>query len=161
MDFDSLILGVVFILICASPFVLIYLNGKKAEKRTLQLLSSFASQNNSRLSQSESCGDFAIGLDETLRQLLFVKKNSDDNVSVCIDLNQMEACIPNTTKIPSKNTSSTITYVGLGFVPQGKKGKETTLNLYDERINTQLTGELQLAEKWSRNINGLLKKKNS
>lgn len=161
MDFDSLILGVAFILICASPFVLIYFNGKKTEKRTLQLLSRFATQNNSKLSQSESCGDFAIGLDETLKRLLFVKKNSDNDVSVCIDLNQMEACIPNTTRIPSKNTTPTITYVGLGLVPQGNKGKETTLIFYDERINTQLTGELQLAEKWSKNINSLLKNKNS
>lgn len=161
MELESILIGIAFMLICISPFVVIYMNTKKNSKQTLQMLTNYANENNSKITLKEFCGDFAIGLDEPLNKLFFVKKNIVDNHSVCIDLNSIEACVPHMARKSARNASSAITSVDLEFIPQGKNQKETDLHLYDDRVNIQLTGEVQFAEKWSKTINSRLKKNNS
>lgn len=161
MELESILIGIAFILICMAPFVIININTKKHAKQTLQLLSSYALENNSKVTLKEFCGDFAIGLDDTQNKLFFVKENVVDKQSICVDLNTIEACVSNTVKRSAKDATSAITAVGLGFIPRSKNQKETILPLYNERINIQLTGEVQFAEKWSKTINARLKSKSS
>ena len=57
------IIGAIFSIIAILPIVMLIVNKKKREKKVLQSLSKIAAQNNCQIDQSETLGNFAIGID--------------------------------------------------------------------------------------------------
>lgn len=162
MDLGNTIIGAILIAICIVPIILMSRNRKKSEKKTLQSLINIANQQNCIVSKHEICGDFVIGIDETKNFVFFFKQKKEDPISQFIDLSEIQICQPvkSTRTIKSKDGNENITEkVKLSFIPINKGKAETRFELYDEE-NTQLSGELQLVDKWSKQINDRLKNKN-
>jgi len=149
------VLGVFF-------FIFSYIKRKKRENEKLQQITSIANKSNCKITQHESCGDFIIGIDETNRYVFFSKKINDDAISQFINLAEIRNCkINNTIRTVTNSGSSAavIDRLSLLFVPVSKDKPDIVLEFYNADENTQLSGELQLIEKWSKIINDCISAK--
>lgn len=161
MDLGSTIVGTIILVICIVPFVIMHYNSVKKENKMLQSLNEIAQQHNCNISQHEFCGDFVIGLDENKNFVFFFKQKKEKAISQFVDLSEIQTCkaVKSTRTIKSKDGDVRIPErVVLSYIPTNKGKAETRFELYDEE-NVQLIGELQLVDKWSKQINDCLKNK--
>ncbi len=161
MDLGSTIIGAILIAICVVPVILMNRNNKKREKKALQSLISIATEHNCIISKHEICSDFVIGIDEIKNYVFFFKQKKEEAISQFVDLAEIKIskAVKSTRAAKSKNENITITEkVKLSFIPKNKGKAETQFELYDQE-NVQLNGELQLADKWSQQINDRLNSK--
>jgi len=162
MDLEAAILGLISILICIVPFVIMYYNRVKKENKMLQSLNKIAQQHNCNISQHEFCGDYVMGIDENTNFVFFFKQKNEELITQFVDLSEIQACqMVKKTRNVKKDMGSHgfIGRVELSFIPTNKTKGETRFELYDEEINMQLSGELQFVDKWTKQINDRLKNK--
>lgn len=162
MDWGTAIVGLISILICIVPFVIMYYNRVKKENKMLQSLNEIAQQHNCKIGQHEFCGDYVMGIDENRNFVFFFKQKKEDAISQFIDLSEVQICqvVKKTRNV--KNDIGSLGFierVELSFTPKNKNKGETKFELYDEEINMQLSGELQFVDKWTKQINDRLKNK--
>ncbi len=154
MDSGSAIIGAILLAICIVPFVLMHIGRSRREKKMIQALHTLARQHNSSMSEHELCGDFAIGIDKTNKKLFFLKGTNNNQKPAVINLSEIEKfkidSLSGITKNASENAAWT-KQIDFCFIPFSSKN-ELRLELYREELNEQLTGELELAEKWSKMI---------
>lgn len=161
MDLGSTIIGAILLAIFIVPIILMNGNRKKRERKALQSLITIANQQNCMISKHEICSDFVIGIDETKNFVFFFKQKAEETISQYVDLSEIKIsqAVKSTRTIKNKNRNTEITKrVKLSFIPKNKGKAETIFELYNEE-NTELNGELQLADKWSKQINDRLKNK--
>lgn len=160
MDWGTAIFGLISVLLIIVPIVMLnYKRGKK-EKEMLSILKRNAHQQLCNISKHEFCGDFVIGLDEKRKFVFFVKEGQDDELDQWIELSEIISCKVSKETRVDIDTSSGLgltKQINLVFKPKDKGRSEIMLELYRMKNNSQLTGELQLAENWSKLINTLLK----
>lgn len=155
MDWGTAIIGLIMILICIVPFVIMYYNRVKKENKILQSLNEIAQPHNCKISKHEFCGDFVLGIDESRNFVFFFKQKKEEAISQFVDLAEIQSC-----QVVKKAISTySIQKLELAFLPTNKSKTETKFELYDEEINTQLSGELQFVDKWAKQINDRLKNK--
>jgi|SRR5690606_3456478 len=162
MDLGTAIVGLILIFICVIPFVIMYNNRVKKENKILQLLHEFAQQHNCKISQHEFCGDFVLGIDNSSNFVFFCKQKKEEVIFQFVPLSEVHICqvVKKTRNIKSDmETPSIIDKVELSFIPINKSKEKSRFELYDEETNLQLSGELQFADKWSKQINDCLKNK--
>jgi ABC-type glycerol-3-phosphate transport system permease component len=162
MDWGTAIVGLISILICIVPFVIMYYKRIKKENKMLQSLNEIAQQHHCKINQHEFCGDFVLGIDENRKFVFFFKHKKEEEISQFVDLSEIQIC--QVVKIPrhANNNIGNLNFierVELSFTPTNKNKKEARFELYDEDINMQLSGELQFVEKWAKQINDCLKNK--
>lgn len=160
MDWGTALIGIISILICIVPFVVMYYNKTKKENKMLQSLQADAAQKNANISQNGYCNNFSIGIDESKNYVFFFKQDKEESISQFVDLAEIQTCqvVKNTRSV--KNDSGnveTIESVEISFIPTNKNNAVTSFELYNEEINVQLNGELQFADKWTQKINERLK----
>ena len=161
MDSVSLTIGLVLLAMSILPIYLFNLSRKRKQKKTMELLSNMAGAHNCRISAYDILGDLIIGWDESKKFVFYFRKANDVTSELYVDLATVKGCkVINTTRtIKHKDGNEKVTErVELGFSP-ANGGNEVKWEFFNEEINTQLNGELQLAEKWSKMINNLLKSK--
>lgn len=159
---ESAIIGAILLAIFIVPLLIMNYNRVRKENIKLQSLNEFALLHNCKISQHEFCGDFVIGLDENRKYVFFFKQKKEDIISQFVDLSGIHSCqvYKKTRTIECKNEDVVIMErVELRFLPTNKSKVETRFELYDDETNMQLSGELQLTDKWSKQINILLKNK--
>lgn len=92
--------------------------------------------------------------------VFFSKYKKEEFINQFVDLTKIKSCQP-LKKIRSikmdKGNEIIIERIELAFTPKIKSEIETSFVLFDETINNQLSGELQFAEKWAKQINEVLK----
>ena len=156
MDLGSIIVGAILVAICISPIVLVVLSRKKRERKFLKSLNELAKKEGCIVNQFEICGDFIMGINEAQKKLFFFKEKENNTIiEQSINLEEIQNCTFN--KVTKKGTSQyIINKVELAFVSSDKKNKDITLELFNADVNTQLDGELQFVEKWSKLINDSL-----
>ncbi|MBX2928524.1 MAG: hypothetical protein KF852_11860 [Saprospiraceae bacterium] len=162
MDWGTAIVGLISILICIVPFVIMYYNRIKKENKMLQSLNEIAQQHNCKIGQHEFCGDFILGIDENRNFVFFFKQKKEEAISQFVDLSEIQTCqaVKKTRNV--KNDIGSLGFierVELRFTPTNKNKGETKFELYDEETNMQLSGELQFVDKWTKQINDRLKNK--
>jgi hypothetical protein len=160
MDMGSIITGVVIIAICIIPFVLLGGGGKKRKKQLLQALSNIAEKQNSKITQHDICGEFAIGLDETTNILFFYKKVKEKETAQYVLLSNIQSCKAVTTNRTSKDkgvSHSAVAKFELVLTPVDKNNTDIRLELYNAEDSMQLSGELKMMQKWEQTVNGRLK----
>ena len=148
------IIGAIFSIIAILPIVMLIVNKKKREKKVLQSLSKIAAQNNCQIDQSETLGNFAIGIDKSKNFAFFYKQ--DQEITQSVNLNEIQNCKVIKTIRTFKNKDGNqkeIEKLELSFIPIGKNNPEITFEFFNINVNSQLYGELQSIEKWSRLIN--------
>ena len=162
MDWGTAIIGLIMILICIVPFVIMHYNRVKKENKMLHSLKENAQQQNCKISQHEFCGDYVMGIDESRNFVFFFKQKKEEAISKFVDLSEVHICqaVKKTRNVKiDKENHSIIERVDLSFILTNKNKGEIKFELYDEEINTQLSGELQFVEKWAKQINDRLKNK--
>lgn len=150
MDSSTIIIAIVFIAICILPFVLIGKNRSKNKKQMLRSIAELAKSNESNI-EYNIFNDTIIGFDSASNSILFLKKRND--ISHCIKLSEVKQCVVHTTN----QRNSLVDKVGLLFSFIQKEKSEIFIELYNSAYTMQLSGELQLAEKWEGIINKKLK----
>jgi len=162
MDWGTAIIGLIAVLVFIIPFVIMYFKRVNNENRMLQYLCEIAQQRSCKISQQEFCGDFVLGIDQDKNYVFIFKQGKEGPVSQYVDLSEVKLCqvIKKTRIVKSyQGSPATIERIELGFIPSNKNIGETRFVLYDEDENTQLSGELQFADKWTNLLNAMLKSK--
>lgn len=162
MDLESTIMGAILVAICALPFLMMGRNRKKRERHLFQSLTNIALQHNGKINQHEIGIDYGIGIDETNDFVFFFKQTKDKVVEECIALAEIEVCTVNKITRTVENDSGAnaiIDKLELIFLPIAAKKKGVALEFFNTAVYTQLNGELQSVEKWTKRINEHLKSK--
>lgn len=141
------------ILIAISIFIFVLMNmiKTKKEKIKLKLLADEAIKQNCQITKSEFCSGLLIGIDEPSNFLFFINQNR--NKSHHINLREVKIMrLINVTRTVTNGGSSykVIDKLGLSFASKvGDKGDEFLEFYNSEYDSLNLTGELQLLEKWA------------
>lgn len=157
MSSGTIISGGIFILFCITIYILASRSKKKKEKLFLQPLKRLAEMKNSKISDYDIWNNSIIGIDETSHFIFSVRKNNDSETSLCIDLSEIFRCRLNEvsrTTGPKEGNIKAFDKIELIFVNKDKNKADTILEIYNadtDRLN--LSGELQIAEKWHKIIN--------
>lgn len=153
MDSVTIIIGAVVTALCVLPFIIISRNKKRREKQFLQSLSNIAEKQNCKITLHEFFGDFVIGLDEKANFFFFYKKMDQIEITEHINLAEIQKCKIVTTArtVGEKKDSYTVTdKLELSFLSGDKSIPNKTIEFYNSQESMQLTGELQLLEKWAK-----------
>jgi hypothetical protein len=162
MDWGTALIGLLSILICIAPFVILYYKRLKNENKMLQSLNAIAQLHKCKISEHEFCGDFVLGIDENKKFVYFFKQKREEAISLFVDLSEIQTCqfSKKTRNIKNNAENLVITeQIELCFLTKEKSKSQTSFELYNDEINMQLSGELPFADKWSNKINEYLKNK--
>jgi len=157
MDSGTIIIAILFILICSIPFVIMGRNSKKREKQFLRTLLEIAGKNNGKLSNHDFLTHAAIGIDDDAKMIFFVKKANNMETHQLVTLHEIQKCNMITATRNGSNEDGLfkiIEKLELAFEHRDKRKANTVLEFYNADYSSPtLTGELQLIEKWCKMIN--------
>jgi len=162
MDLSTVILGLIMIFICIVPFVIMYYKKKGRENKMMQSLNKTAEQLECKISKHDFCGDFLLGIDDKRNFIFFCKQKKEEAIPQFVDLTNIQIChvVKQTGNVKNDiGNLGLIERVELSFISANNGKTETRFELYDEETNMQLSGELQFADKWAKQINDHLKNK--
>jgi hypothetical protein len=152
MDRGTLIIGVIVLLACFLPLLLVYMSRKKQERLILKYLEDHAHSKNSIIDTHDLWSNTAIGIDSNKHILYFLRKTSADEI-VEINLKDVQKCKLSTTKASynEKGSKESISKIDLVFTYSDTHKPVILLEFYNTRYdNLTLNSELQLAEKWEK-----------
>jgi hypothetical protein len=162
MDSGTILVTIILLSIAVLPFVLSGNSREKKKKSLFRKLLEMAEKNNCKITQHEFCGNFVVGLDGMTDHFFFCKKV--ENLEICekINLREFQSCkVINTNRTLNnkKEHFYVIDKLELCFYPVRKNLPETRIEIYNNDYDDlTLSGELQLAEKWVKLLNEILKK---
>ena len=156
MDLGTVITALIMLAVCVLPFVLMNRKKQKRIKHLKQTFTDFAKETNNTVGELDVCGGIVIGLDQKSNSLFFVKEHAETTVKICIEL---EHVIGVSLEKPQFNGSTSFEKIVLNFSIKNNPSKLIQLFLFDEKDKMQLDGELQLAEKWQKKLQEVLKSK--
>ena len=160
IDLGTTLVGVVGLALFALPFVYDYRNRKKKEKLLFQSLNGIAQEHNCKISQYEFCSDIIIGLDESKNFVFFLRKRKENFISQHVDLSEIQTCrtAKKARTIKTKDGNLVIIdRIELCFTPTNNRMNEIRFEFYYKELNSQLIGQLQLADKWAKQLNERIK----
>ncbi len=158
MDSGTLIVGTILVVLCILPVILTERSRKKKEKRLYKHLASLAEAQNCKITKYERCCNMMIGIDEINNHVFFIKKSKEGEKGQYINLREIQNCRIRTTgrTVEESTGGGMVTEkLELVFMPVLKSGTEIVWEIYNAEDNLQLSGELQLIEKWA----GIIKEK--
>ena len=149
MDSETTIIGIILVLICIIPFVII--NKKKATKRRnkLKILTDSVQKMNGIMYKNEFWNHYGIGLDKTNKMLYFSTQTDDENSYQVFNLKSIATC----SVIKKEDNSKSITGLGLQLNFNDKNKPDAYLSFYERDQNVVLVNELDLIQRWSTTIN--------
>ncbi len=157
MDLQAIIIGLVAVALCVLP--ILYLQIKRKQEKDVLLNSFLLIAAKQQVSVSDyALWDpfFAIAIDQQHKRLLYLSDITDPLRMVQVDLKTVATCIVE--KVSSQvNGNLIIESIALHLRHRdGAKPRESTLLFYQKEMSLNLSGELQLAEKWKRIIDANL-----
>lgn len=161
LDLGTALIGLILTLAFVVPVIILFFSRSKRENKMLAILNETAAQHNCKINHYEFRGDFVLGIDGNRNFVFFLKQKKQESISQYVDLSQIQKCevINKSKELKSDKTSiKFIERLELCFTPKNQNLKETKFELYDAELNTQLNGELQFADQWSKRIIEHLKK---
>lgn len=141
------------VLAVAGLIVYIRVRNNNRDKKNLAPLRSFARENNSEISQSDSWENVLIGIDgKEINKLFFIRKKPGNGIRELINLSEVSSCrmYKSERKLrENKEIVNVIDRIELIFTFYNHK-PELSLELYNNDYDhLTLMGELQLAQKWT------------
>lgn len=154
MDSGVTIIGIITVLICIFPFILMARSRKIKNEQMLNSLFDLAKSKNCSITNHEICGELLVGIDENKGYFFLYKKNSNGAINQAINLSDIKSC----EIINTKNKMEVIQKLELKFLPENSKQPEVLAEFYNHVENFQLAGEMQLINKWHELILKAIKK---
>lgn len=152
MDSGATIVGVIVLLICVIPFVLLSRNNRKRKQKVLDRLVRLADQKNCKISRYDIWNNSAVGIDDTARWAFFTRKVNEVSIEYRVNLGEVQKCrVINSGRTVSRTDGNhrVIEKLELAFTYRDKNKGETALEFYNRDFDSPtLSGELQLTEKW-------------
>ena len=157
MDITTILVSTIAILACIVPLVFVVKNKGKKEKEFKSVIFGMAAKSNSNIDIYDRWNNTIIGMDNSNRKLFFCRKAGGNEVRHAVDLNDIEASsIVNTQHHVKKDNYNVTQRLELALVSKDK-AKKILLEFYNADYDSlTIVDELQLAEKWSRNINTIV-----
>ena len=160
MDLGVTLTGVIIVLLCIIPFVIMSQNSKRKKQKKLQNLFDFAAKNQGNITQYDLWHKSSIGLDETNNTIFFVRTLQDKAITQVVKLEDIQKCqLINTSRALNDQDGhlKVIDKLELAFTPRDKQQAVIVLEFFKvDSDSLTLTGELQLAEKWTNLANAQL-----
>jgi hypothetical protein len=156
MDSTTIIISAIFLAVIITPIIITGYNRMNRKKRLLQSLKELADAQNCYITQSEVCNNFAFGLDGMANFLFFFKQMDGGSIAKTINLREYRKCLLNNSASHGKGQKESLhgfSRLNLTFLPKDKSKNEEVLEIYNNDYDQlTLTGELQVAERWSERI---------
>lgn len=162
METGMIFTTTILITLCMLPFILIYGSTKQKEKQLKNKLLDAITKENGILTDFAINTDFAIGLDRNAERIYFYKATSEKDCIQILNLNKVSACeIKKETKRirNGKSYYEIIQNIALVFIAANQK-VVSEFELYDYDKNSQLNGEIALADIWKKKVIDLLTSSN-
>lgn len=160
MNFNLILGWSIGALIIVSLIVITRLKNKSRDQKKLNPLLEYAAENNSVITEYDAWGKTLIGLDNNkIKRLFFIRNIPDREIRETIILSEISECRMYKTnrKVKYKSGFTEVTDridVILYFY---NHRQEVCLEFYNtDYDNLTLTGELQIAQKWTEIINKII-----
>ena len=157
MELGTTIIAFVIVFICIIPFILMNVKTRKLEKKLEKELIHFVNTNNCAVTQKEVLTNLAIGIDDKINTLFFVKRTKNDTVYQSVNLAEIKKSkVIKNRKLDS--SSAIIETIELAFFNLDPNKPELYLGLYAiYENNLNVVHEFELANKWSALINSKIR----
>jgi hypothetical protein len=156
MEFKSVAIGVVLILMFVVPILYMIYRQSTKDKRRLIRLKDLSTQNQMTLDYYELSNSLLLGLDSSSKKLIVVEPQNAMEFDI-IDLSQIDA-----SEISKKSQTERNKHTGkeplirvcLELIKNNPKQKVTEIVFYDEDDETSMDADVQLvlANKWDKLI---------
>ncbi len=144
MDSGIIIIGIITLLVCILPFIFMARSRKIKTTQMLNALNNLAKEKDCKITTHEFCGDLLVGIDEHNPYFFLHKKTLNSTVNQVVNLSEIKSCeIVNT-----KYNRDIVQKLELKFTSENNKQAEIFVEFYNHAENFQLSGEIQLIEKW-------------
>ena len=157
MDLGTSITAILIAIACVIPFIIMNKINARREREFLHPLFSLAKHHHSRVSQFDTWSNAAVGIDHKTAMVFFFKKVNNTEISRHVRLTEIKKCrVVQETKTAYDELDNfrPIAKLELALEPLDKTKPDILLEFYNaDADGGNLTGELQLAEKWRQLIN--------
>lgn len=153
MDFYIIIKGAIVIALCFLPFIYMAMRNKKREKNFFQSLLNKAKQLNCNVTDYEVSGNIIIGLDDTNKELFFLKKINDEERFQHLNLKEIKNLrLNNSNRMTGseKNPQKVLDKLQLVFTYKKAGTPDVTFEFFNSDESLIVNGELKLIEKWAK-----------
>lgn len=156
MSTSLITIGIIFLL-CITIYVISISNKKKKVNKFLNNISRLSGINIGKITRYDIWDHSVIGMNDSDAELYFIKNSSDDQTFQKIQLSEFQRCWVNEGSRTVGIKGSSIKVVEKVELILGNKQKnkpDTVFEFYNQQSGKlDLTGELQLANKWCMLIN--------
>lgn len=153
----SLLTSGIILLFCITIYAISTSNKKKKENKFLTHISRLSGINIGKITKYDIWDQSIIGMDESVPELYFIGNSSDDQTFQKVILADIQRCWLNETSRTVSIKGSSVKVVEKVELILGNKQKskpDTVIEFYNQQSGKlDLTGELQLAQKWNQLIN--------
>ena len=154
---ESVILGIICALLLILPFFVMYQSKQKSKKALEENFKKVIFSLNKKPGELDHCAGFLIGMDSDKSVVVLCRRKKDEISHEVVSIENLKQLRSNVSRIPDPTggSNTTVSKVELlfDFIPNKIEGNQKSLTLYDAAVNFQLTGELELAEKWVNILN--------
>lgn len=161
MDSKTIIIGGAVALLFITLYLISRRSKRKREKMFLGILSDLTGNIDSQITRYDIWYNLVIGVDDSTNHIFFIKNIFDDKTFLSVKLSEILKCRVNeVSRTVTINGSGikVIEKVELEFINQDKNKPDSVAEFYNQDSGKlDLSGELQLAEKWCKIANDNIK----
>ena len=156
MDLPSLYIGIAIIALILLPFFFVSRKQKKQEKLVLKQFIEHGFKYGIELTETEQWSDRILGVDTLKRKIIFRHYTHEEMNETLVDLNKHSQAILEKSMLGNEDTSTAFDTILVRL--KSKTGREDEIiSFFKSETDSIMYFELQLAEKWVKLINELLK----
>lgn len=148
--------GIIFLLFAIMYIISVY-NKKKKENKILANIARLSGINIHNITQYDVWNNSVIGMDDSSAEIYFIRNSADDQSFQKVQLAEIQRCWLNEVSRSVFFNGSSVKVVEKVELKMDNKGKgkpDTVIEFYNQDSDrTDLSGELQLADKWSKLLN--------
>lgn len=160
MDLTTLLIGVAALAIFIVPVLMIQVANRRRDKRRIKAFKQLAAQNGLTLTKYDTWGESCIGVDEEKKKVYFSTGSNGQASSTLVNLSDVQTCSVSSDgkSLKTKEYNSALTErVSLDFWNGNGKQPEKSFLFFDKSIDSTLTDELLLAQKWEKIISDIIR----
>lgn len=159
MEISSIIYGLLILLACLSPFIIIAQLKSNKRNKEINEFKKYGYKYGIELTDVDQWPNHLIGLDSLKKKILFVEKYPNQHEEIILNLNDYKSC-ELIRKDLGSGANASIDRIQLSFISKKDKAS-TVVQFYDSEKNSAMYFELGLAKKWCTLVNDSIQGKQS